>query len=211
MIGRLKGWLQGGAPPAEAASGAAAELRVLMVCTGNICRSPTAQGVLRQRLARAGLADRVAVDSAGTHGYHSGEGPDPRAVKAAAARGYDLRSLRARPVLPPDFTQFQLVLAMDENHLVWLQRKAPPGLHTRIELLMPHGRRYADERNVPDPYYGGPAGFERVLDLVEDACDGLLDHLTGHLHQLSNRTRQGLPQDHPQDVVRAKVPSKKST
>jgi len=183
MIGRLRGWLQGSAALEEQPDdGAAAELRVLMVCTGNICRSPTAEGVLRHRLARAGLGSRVAVDSAGTHGYHSGEAPDPRAVKAAAARGYDLRSLCARPVLlPGDYTQFDLLLAMDEDHLVWLQRKAPPGARARIELLMPHGRRFAGERNVPDPYYGGPAGFERVLDLVEDACDGLLDHLSSRL------------------------------
>lgn len=192
MIGRLKGWLQGGAAPEQPVDGGAAELRVLMVCTGNICRSPTAEGVLRHRLTRAGLASRVAVDSAGTHGYHSGEPPDPRAVKAAAARGYDLRSLCARPVLlPGDYTRFDLLLAMDEDHLVWLQRKAPPGSPARIELLMPYGRRFAAERNVPDPYYGGPAGFERVLDLVEDACDGLFTHLSGHLHEQSP--------DRPQD------------
>ena len=179
MIGRLKGWLRRGAASAAAVGGgveaaAAAELRVLMVCTGNICRSPTAEGVLRARLARAGLAGRVHVDSAGTQGYHTGEGPDPRAVKAAAARGYDLSPLRARPVLPTDFHRFDWLLAMDEDHLAWLQRKAPPGSRARIELLMSHGRRYAAERNVPDPYYGAAAGFERVLDLVEDGCDGLL-------------------------------------
>lgn len=198
MIGRLKGWLQGTAAPAGAAADARdvarAELRILMVCTGNICRSPTAEAVLRDRLARAGLAGRVAVDSAGTQGYHTGEGPDPRAVKAAAARGYDLRGLRARPMVPADFTQFQLLLAMDEDHLSWMQRKAPPGAPARIELLMPHSRHFAGERNVPDPYYGAPAGFERVLDLVEDACDGLLAHLQA----------QGLggTQDHPPGGVR---------
>lgn len=199
MIGRLKGWLQGAAAPAEAASDARAELRVLMVCTGNICRSPTAEAVLRERLARAGLSGRVAVDSAGTQGYHTGEGPDPRAVKAAAARGYDLRALRARPMLPADFTHSHLLLAMDEDHLAWMQRKAPPGTQARIELLMPHSRRFAELRNVPDPYYGAPAGFERVLDLVEDACDGLAAHLMGQL------------QDHPQDGVRGQGRLKKPT
>jgi protein-tyrosine phosphatase len=196
MIGRLKGWLQGGAAPAGqgAATAEAAELRVLMVCTGNICRSPTAEGVLRDRLVRAGLAGRVVVDSAGTQGYHTGEGPDPRAVKAAAARGYDLRGLRARPMSPADFAQFDLLLAMDEDHLAWMQRKAPAGTRARMELLMPHSRRFGGERNVPDPYYGAPAGFDRVLDLVEDACDGLLAHLLAQL--------QGRQQDHPPGGVR---------
>lgn len=178
MLGRLKGWLQGGG---DTAAGGAAELRILMVCTGNICRSPTAEGVLRARLARAGLGARVAVDSAGTQGYHSGEAPDPRAVKAAAARGYDLSGLRARPVVPADFQRFDWLLAMDADHLAWLQRKAPPGASARIELLMPRARRHAGVSEVPDPYYGPPAGFERVLDLVEDACDGWLAQVQDHL------------------------------
>ena len=129
MMERLKSWIKGPALPApqgfDAALAAAADLRVLMVCTGNICRSPTAEGVLRERLARAGLAGRVAVDSAGTQGYHTGEAPDPRAVKAAAARGYDLRSLKARPVLPADFMRFDFLLAMDEvQHTLEADRKS---------------------------------------------------------------------------------------
>lgn len=201
MIGRLKGWLNGGGAPV--AAGPAPELRILMVCTGNICRSPTAEGVLRERLVRAGLAGRVMVDSAGTQGYHSGEAPDPRAVKAAAVRGYDLRGLRARPVQPADFTQFHLLLAMDEDHLAWLRRKAPPGSPARIELLMPHSRRFADIPSVPDPYYGAAAGFERVLDLLEDACDGLLAHLGSQLPAPA----EGQAQDAGQGEPRLKKPS----
>ncbi len=181
MLGRLKGWLQGGPAAATVDLAQGAELRILMVCTGNICRSPTAEGVLRARLARAGLGARVGVDSAGTQGYHTGEAPDPRAVKAAAARGYDLSSLRARPVQPADFQRFHWLMAMDEDHLAWLRRKAPPGCSARIELLMPHARRHAGVAEVPDPYYGALAGFERVLDLVEDACDGLAHRVQDHL------------------------------
>jgi protein-tyrosine phosphatase len=115
--------------------------------------------------------------SAGTHGYHTGEAPDPRAVKLGAARGYALAELRARPVVPEDFGRHAWLLAMDEANLDWLRRKAPPGYAGRIELLLPYGRRFAGEREVPDPYYGPPAGFERVLDLVEDACEGVVDKI----------------------------------
>lgn len=175
-IKRLKHWLQGTTAQAPAA-GAGAELRVLMVCMGNICRSPIAEGVLRQRLQRAGLAQRVLVDSAGTLGYHVGEAPDPRAVRQAALRGYDLSGLRARSVAAADYTRFHWLLAMDDDNLAWLQRKAPPGHAARIELLMPYARHHPQVLEVPDPYYGSAAGFEHVLDLVEDACDGLLVHL----------------------------------
>ncbi len=179
MIKRIRQWLQGaeGVPIA----GPDAELQVLMVCMGNICRSPTAEGVLRDRLQRAGLQHRVRVDSAGTHGYHTGEGPDPRAVRHAAQRGYDLSALRARPVVPEDYTRFHWLLAMDEDNLEWLQRKAPPGHRARVELLMPYARRQAGLRVVPDPYYGSAAGFEHVLDLVEDACDGVVARLQQQL------------------------------
>lgn len=175
MIKRLKNWLQGGpAEPAPQPALPQAELRVLMVCMGNICRSPTAEGVMRARLQRAGLAQRVQVDSAGTHGYHTGEAPDARAIRHAAQRGYELAGLRARPVAPEDFQRFDWLLAMDEDNLAWLQRQAPAGKAAQIELLMPCARRHADVRVVPDPYYGAAAGFDHVLDLVEDACDGLL-------------------------------------
>jgi protein-tyrosine phosphatase len=159
----------------------AAELRVLMVCMGNICRSPTAESVLRRKLQQAGLAGRVRVDSAGTHGYHTGEAPDPRAQAAGQRRGYELAALRARPVQPEDFERFDLILAMDDNNLAWLARKAPEGHRARVELLLNHARHHPGTTDVPDPYYGGPAGFDRVLDLVEDACDGLVVELQAQL------------------------------
>lgn len=152
-------------------------LRVLMVCMGNICRSPMAEGVLRAKLQQAGLHTRVVVDSAGTHGYHTGEAPDPRAIRAAAQRGVELAALRARPVQPEDFSRFHWLLAMDEANLAWLQRRAPEGVQARVDLLMTHARRHTGVREVPDPYYGAAAGFEHVLDLVDDACDGIVAHL----------------------------------
>jgi protein-tyrosine phosphatase len=150
------------------------ELRVLMVCSGNICRSPTAEGVLRAKLQAAGLGGRVVVDSAGTHGFHVSEPPDPRARRHALARGYDLSKQRARQVDRSDFERFDRLLAMDEGHRQWLLDMAPAGLEGRVSMLMAFAVRHAGESEVPDPYYGAAAGFERVLDLVEDACDGLV-------------------------------------
>jgi protein-tyrosine phosphatase len=164
-------------PPWRHAAPPEPELRVLMICMGNICRSPTAEGVLRAQLQRAGLADRVAVDSAGTHGFHTGEAPDPRAIRHAAQRGYDIAGQRARPVGPDDFARFHWLLAMDEANLAWLHKRAPQGHGARIELLLAHARRQPPVREVPDPYYGPPAGFEQVLDLVEDACQGVVERL----------------------------------
>jgi protein-tyrosine phosphatase len=166
---------------AQAASGADASVRVLMVCMGNICRSPTAEAVLRRKLQQAGLQGQVLVDSAGTHGYHSGEAPDPRAIAAGTRRGYDLSPLRARPVQPDDFHRFDWVLAMDDDNLAWLQRKAPEGHGARMELLLAFASVPLGTTQVPDPYYGAPAGFDRVLDLVEGACDGLVVRLQASL------------------------------
>ncbi len=180
MIKRLVKQLMGSGAPAGP-DPAQARVRLLMVCMGNICRSPTAEGVMRARLQRAGLHGIVQVDSAGTHGYHTGEAPDPRAVRHAAQRGYDIAGLRARPVVPADFMQFHWLLAMDEDNLDWLRRKAPPGAPARIEPLMSHARRFPGVLAVPDPYYGAPAGFEHVLDLVEDACDGVIARLQAEL------------------------------
>ena len=176
LIKRLQGWVTR-EPAEDKEAGGEAVLRVLMVCTGNICRSPIAEGVLRAKLEAAGLAGRVRVDSAGTHGYHTSEPPDPRAIRLAAQRGYAIGGLRARPFEPLDFEAFEWILALDEGHLAWLQKRAPEGSSAKLELLMGHARRHAHLSDVPDPYYGPDAGFEHVLDLVEDACDGLLARL----------------------------------
>jgi protein-tyrosine phosphatase len=119
----------------------------------------------------------VLVDSAGTQGFHAGEPPDARALRHARERGYDLAALRARKVEPEDLERFDWVLGMDESHVERLRELAPFKAGASIGLLMEHARRFAGEREVPDPYYGAPAAFEQVLDLVEDACDGLVDRL----------------------------------
>lgn len=150
--------------------------RVLFVCMGNICRSPTAEGVFRQLLQARRLEDRFEVDSAGTHGYHVGEPPDPRTQRAAAARGYDLSQMRARKVAPQDLDYFDLVLAMDKTNLDNLRRMTHPEKHPKIRLFMDFAHNYDDEE-VPDPYYGLGYGFDVVIDMVEDASQGLLDAL----------------------------------
>ena len=136
--------------------------RILFVCTGNICRSPTAEGVMRVLLGDAGLGAYVEVDSAGTHGYHIGDAPDPRTQEAALRRGYDLSGLRARKVSPNDFVRFDHVLAMDDGHLRLLRRMCPPEHRGKLSMFL--------DRDVPDPYYGGADGFEQVLDLAEEGA-----------------------------------------
>ena len=149
---------------------------VLFVCTGNICRSPTAEAVFRKLAADAGMAETVTADSAGTHAYHVGEPPDARSQQAAARRGYDLSGLRARRFERADFHRFDLILAMDQDHYSILSHMAQPSAGERLKLMMSYARRFA-EKEVPDPYYGGPQGFERVLDMLEDAAQGLLESL----------------------------------
>jgi len=151
---------------------------VLFCCTGNICRSPTAEGVFAKKVANASLADRIVIDSAGTHGYHAGEPPDPRAQLAARARGYDLSALRARRIERDDFDRFDLVLAMDSDNYAFLSRLCPPSSAHKLKLMMEYARRYT-EREVPDPYAGGPEGFEVVLEMLEDATEGLLLAISG--------------------------------
>jgi protein-tyrosine phosphatase len=149
-------------------------MRVLMVCLGNICRSPTAEGVLRAKLEAAGLGGRVEVDSAGTGSWHVGAAPDARSQRHAARRGYDLSALRARRVTEDDFRRFDLILAMDQDNLADLQRLAPDAAH-RAEV------RLFTSVEVPDPYSGGAAGFEHVLDLAETASDDWVKDLATRL------------------------------
>lgn len=142
---------------------------------GNICRSPTAEGVFRARVAARGVDHHFEIDSAGTHAYHVGNPPDPRSIEAAARRGIDLKAIRARKVTVEDFERFDLLLAMDaDNHerLLGLAHEIHAG---KVRLLLEYGR--SGRREVPDPYYGGANGFEDVLDLIEEAADGLLDEL----------------------------------
>jgi protein-tyrosine phosphatase len=148
--------------------------RILFFCMGNICRSPTAEGVMRAKLAAAGID--VEVDSAGTHGYHVGAPADERSQEHALKRGYDLSALRARKLEARDFSRFDLVLAMDADNLAHAERLCPPGERHRLKLLMAYAP-HAGNPHVPDPYYGGAAGFDDVLDLVEAACDGLVASL----------------------------------
>lgn len=151
-------------------------MRVLFVCMGNICRSPTAEGVFRHYVRQQAPGLDLWLDSAGTHDYHVGEPPDSRTIQAAARRGIDLAGLRARQVQDEDFERFDLILAMDPlNHATLLDR-SPPEYHPRIRLLLEFAPR-AGRPDVPDPYYGGADGFEAVLDLVESAADGLLGEI----------------------------------
>jgi len=151
----------------------AVEIRVLMVCLGNICRSPTAEAVLRTRLRALGLHERVEVDSAGTGDWHTGEPPDARSQRHAARRGYDLSGLRARRVAEEDFHRFDLLLAMDDDNLADLERLKPDNAPAELRLFA--------AAEVPDPYQGGPDGFEYVLDLVEQASDALIQDLRQRL------------------------------
>lgn len=150
--------------------------KVLFVCLGNICRSPTADGIFRQLVAREKLEQRIVVDSAGTGDWHIGKAPDARTVAAARQRGYDLSILRARQVSAKDFAEFDYVLAMDKSNLMDLQRMKPSTYTGHMGLFLEFGAR-GDHHEVPDPYYGGHDGFELVLDLVEDAAQGLLNHI----------------------------------
>lgn len=155
---------------------------ILFVCLGNICRSPTAEGVFARQLEDLGLQDRVQLDSAGTGHWHIGKSPDPRATEAARQRGIDLTRQRARQVSLEDFYTFHYILAMDRANLADLRAMTPPNAEAPVELFLSYAR-HADTHEVPDPYYGGESGFARVLDLITDAGEGLLAEL---------RSRHGL-------------------
>ena len=158
-------------------------IRVLFVCMGNICRSPTAQGAFSNLVSEQNLVEYIDIDSAGTHAYHIGEQPDGRAQQAAEKRGIDISSQRARQVNVSDFHGFDYILAMDQDNFDILMTLCPKQLHNRVHLFMDFapGLRL---REVPDPYFGGEKGFDAVLDLVKVASTGLLNHLIKH-HQLA--------------------------
>jgi protein-tyrosine phosphatase len=143
---------------------------------GNICRSPTAEGVFRHHAEQAGVSEKLDIDSAGTHAYHTGEPPDRRARAAAERRGMSLEGIRARRVVTDDFERFDYIIAMDEDNLARLRDESPQEHHGKLSLFLEFAT--LSEREVPDPYYGGSAGFERVLDLVEEASRGLLETLS---------------------------------
>jgi protein-tyrosine phosphatase len=159
---------------------------VLFVCMGNICRSPIAEGVFRATLARARLEARVAADSAGIGNWHVGQPPDRRAIEAASRRGYDLSALRARQVEGADFERFGWILAMDRSNLEALEEIRPASFGGHLGLLLEFVPK-AGVREVPDPYYGGIEGFERVLDLVEPAAEALLTHVRASLAGTARR------------------------
>jgi protein-tyrosine phosphatase len=153
--------------------------KLLFVCLGNICRSPAAEGIMKVKVKEAGLENFIDVDSAGIIGYHEGELPDQRMRTHAAHRGYKLTSL-SRPVEYNDFFEFDLIIGMDDSNISHLMQKAPdPESQQKIRRMTDFCRKYTND-HVPDPYYGGATGFELVLDLLEDACDGLLEELISH-------------------------------
>ena len=154
-------------------------VKVLFVCMGNICRSPSAEGVFHDKVSAAGLSDNIHIDSAGTHAYHIGNPPDPRSQEAAIKRDYNLSTQRARKVEISDFDEFDYIIAMDMNNEDDLQAICPAGQEEKIHLFLKFSGN-TDKKEVPDPYYGSGNGFEIVLDLIEDAADGLIAHLQTH-------------------------------
>ena len=158
------------------------KFRVLFVCTGNICRSPTAEAILSLRLKGAGLAGECEVDSAGIESWHAGSPPDERSVETAYYRGYDMSSLKARGIKKQDFEDFDLIIGLDKKHVETLKRRAPSSQRKKIRLL----GEFGDGREVADPYHRERAAFDETFDLIERYCNGLIIHLKKHLSELSD-------------------------
>lgn len=154
--------------------------RVLMVCTGNICRSPSAEGILRHMLVDAGLDRRVTVDSAGTSDFHQGETPSHLAVVAAGKRGYEFSDLRSRPLKAEDFTDFDLILAMDHGHMAKLKDRAPGNATAELAMFLSESPAVGRD-DVPDPFYGGEAEYEYAFDLIETGCRDWVETLRGRV------------------------------
>lgn len=154
-------------------------VKVLFVCTGNICRSPTAEGVFRHHVAAAGLDGDIVIDSAGTGSWHVGDPPDPRSQATALERGIDLSGQRARQVTPDDFAQFNYVIALDQSHMDGMSRLCPAEYSSRLTLLLSYAPALG-VRDVPDPYYGGARGFDDVFDMIDSACRELLARIQTH-------------------------------
>ena len=147
---------------------------ILFVCTANLCRSPTAEGVLRRKLRNEGLDLEFEIESAGTHDYHAGKPPFPSAVELAKSRGYDITGCVARRIAPGDFDHYDMILAMDKSNLAHLRTIAPTRTKQKIELLLEYGDKYHGQE-IPDPYGGTQKQFELALDMIEDGCEGLLE------------------------------------
>jgi len=150
--------------------------KILFVCLGNICRSPSAQGVFQSKIDQLGLGEQFFIDSAGTAAWHIGKSPDPRSITAASSRGYDLDLLRARQVEEKDFENFDFIFAMDSANLHHLEEMCPDKIKFKLSLFLSHGE--FSETDVPDPYYGGAEGFDHVLDLLESASEGFISYLS---------------------------------
>lgn len=169
--------------PSVANEAEKAQISVLFVCMGNICRSPLAEGIFRKGLAEAGLSKLVAVDSAGTGNWHQGDGPDPRSVETALQHGIDISGQRARQVTPDDFDRFDMIFAMDRANEATMRERAPSSRHDKIKLFLEH--TLGSRADVPDPYYGGEDGFEDVYQLLREGCSELVSRLEKELRQPS--------------------------
>lgn len=152
-------------------------IKVLFVCTGNICRSPTADGIFKAMVGKAGMNDTVKVDSCGLSGYHAGEQADPRSREMAASRGYDLSPIRSRKITSHDYSEFDYILAMDDGHLADMQNQCPAQYRHKLELFLDYHPKNRKGQSVPDPYYGGANGFKSVFDMIEETSDALLTHI----------------------------------